>query len=42
MKIPNKSELQKITFNQSLEIDLKDFTKIFTKIYFRGSANEVN
>ena len=31
MKIPNKRELQKITSNQSSDIDFKDFIKIYRK-----------
>ena len=31
MKIPNKRELQQITLNHSLDIDFKDFMKIFKK-----------
>ena len=31
MKIPNKRELQQIALNHSLDIDFKDFMKIFKK-----------
>ena len=31
MKIPNKRELQQIALNQSSDIDIKDFMKIFKK-----------
>ena len=31
MKIPNKRELQQIDLNHSLDIDFKDFMKIYKK-----------
>ena len=31
MKIPNKRELQQITFNHSLDIDYKDFVNLYKK-----------
>ena len=31
MKIPNKRELQQIALNHSLDIDVKDFNKIYKK-----------
>ena len=31
MKIPNKRELQQIALNHSLDIDFKDFIKIYKK-----------
>ena len=31
MKIPNKTELQQIALNHSLDIDFKDFIKIYRK-----------
>ena len=31
VKIPNKRELQQIALNHSLDIDFKDFMKIFKK-----------
>ena len=31
MKIPNKQELSQITFNHSLDIDLKDFMNFYKK-----------
>ena len=31
MKIPNKRELQQIAVNHSLDIDFKDFIKIYKK-----------
>ena len=31
LKIPNKRELQKIALNHSLDIDIKDFMKIYKK-----------
>ena len=31
MKIPNKWKLQQIAFNDSLDIDLKDFTNLYQK-----------
>ena len=31
MKIPNKNELQQIALNNSSDIDLKDFVKIYKK-----------
>ena len=29
MKIPNKTELQQIAFNHSLDIDFKDFMSLY-------------
>ena len=31
MKVPNKRELQQIALNHSLDIDFKDFVKIYKK-----------
>ena len=31
LKIPNKRELQQIALNHSLDIDIKDFMKIYKK-----------
>ena len=31
MKIPNKRELQQITFNHSSDIDFKDFMNLYKK-----------
>ena len=33
MKILNKQELQKITFNYSSDIDYRDFMKVYPKLY---------
>ena len=33
MKIPNKRELQQTAFNHSSDIDFKDFTNLYTKMY---------
>ena len=33
MKIPNKQELHKITFNHSSDIDFKDFMNLYKKLY---------
>ena len=35
MKIPNKRELQQIGLLHSLDIDFKDFMKIYKKMYCR-------
>ena len=35
MKIPNKRELQQIALNHSSDSDLKDFMKIYKKMYCR-------
>ena len=35
MKIPNKRELQQIATKHSSDIDFKDFTKIYKKMYCR-------
>ena len=33
MKILNKQEFQKITFNYSSDIDYRDFMKVYSKLY---------
>ena len=42
MKIPNKRELQKITSNQSSDIDFKDFIKIHRKFPAEPYSSLVN
>ena len=45
MKIPNKVELQQIALNHSLDIDFKDFIKIYktctAKPYFFGLITQL-
>ena len=42
MKIPNKRELQQIALNHSLDIDFKDFIKIYKKCIAKPYSFLVN
>ena len=42
MKLPNKVQLQEITLNKSLEIDFKDFMKMYKRYTAEPFSFSVN